>query len=367
MTTVTVTTSIALTLAAQKQALLAKIPAAEFQKITLELPESYIDLCVIDMHGKATLPQLLQRSLLTPSDAYHVSDIAELSDGAMLMQRWESRAEKMRAENRVFLEQFAGAIKDSKAEIEAEISKGILHTPVKNHTISLKFLNARQGKLQYGQQEYSPIAENIIEKGTIPGGVEAYFKEIKDDWFLEMLQSLKVHREFFLATKQAVESALAQKLAKNNELEEKRKAEQEIKEEEGARALLDWAKKHGSERLKLMIELDTGEFTSVAEYEFVDAHCPEGFSRGAYHAYGNKTETRKRPTLPELQALKELKALKAIHPGLYLDEELTWAAYESERQEFTEFSQAVLEVNVVTPTSKTITIAMPFPATRKTE
>ncbi|HEX9812086.1 MAG TPA: hypothetical protein VGA88_08380 [Burkholderiales bacterium] len=113
--------------------------------------------------------------------------------------------------------------------------------------------------------------------------------------------------------------------------------------------LCNWAKQHGSERLKLMLTLAAGDWAEVARREFMDAHAPDGYT------YGTRSgDPRKKPTLAELQELKRLRDLCEKSNGVLSDPTIDWVVEESEYDDETgeqseERRYAVAELKVHSP------------------
>lgn len=129
------------------------------------------------------------------------------------------------------------------------------------------------------------------------------------------------------------EAALAERIAQAQEIAERRAAEvAQLKADEaaaakrGVQALREWAEAHGSERLRLMLEMDVGEWVAVAEREWQDAHAPEGYTHGTYNG-----DERKKPTLEELQELKALRAAVAESGGALSEPTIDWVIRDDER------------------------------------
>jgi len=150
---------------------------------------------------------------------------------------------------------------------------------------------------------------------------------------------LAVIRESIAAQKK--EKELRDKLA-----QEKLKEFQRKKKEDGEKALLAWATANGSERLKLMLELQAGDWVAVAREEFQDAHAPEGYTRGSCGG-----DERKKPTLAELKELRKLEEL--VNDNLK-NPEINWVKSDAEYDEDGDLvseaeAYAVVEVQVWSP------------------
>lgn len=102
-------------------------------------------------------------------------------------------------------------------------------------------------------------------------------------------------------------------------------AESAAKRDAGEAALRAWAEQHGSERLKLMLEMDAGDWLGVARREYMDSHAPEGYTYGSR----GKNE-REKPTLTELGELKRLRESCEKSDGLLTDPKLYWVVEQSE-------------------------------------
>ena len=90
-------------------------------------------------------------------------------------------------------------------------------------------------------------------------------------------------------------------------------------------AMRDWAEAHGTDRLHLMLELNTGDWENVAQGEFFDAHAPEGYMAGSI----GENERRK-PSLLELQELAKLSDLAKQSEGILSSPKLYWVVKQAE-------------------------------------
>jgi hypothetical protein len=106
--------------------------------------------------------------------------------------------------------------------------------------------------------------------------------------------------------------------------------EKKARERAATEALLTWAKRHGSERLQLMLSLEVGDWESVAQREAQEAAAPEGYTRGTP---GDRIDDRRKPTLAELKELKRLRDLAQASGGVLSDPELLWVEEESDDDE----------------------------------
>ena len=123
--------------------------------------------------------------------------------------------------------------------------------------------------------------------------------------------------------------------------------------------MLSWAREHGSERLRLMIEMDAGDIIEAAEREFVDASAPAGYTREAYAAYED-CEPRHSPQLGELRALRDARALVSAD-GPIIAARLMRATAEGETDDDDDPGESVhypvVELDIRTPNGKEYTVA----------
>ena len=94
---------------------------------------------------------------------------------------------------------------------------------------------------------------------------------------------------------------------RRQEGEDRRRQEREdrLREYEKQTAKLkDWALTHGSEVLKMMIEMKTGDWIDLANIEYKEEHAPEGYTCGSYDGV-----KRKQPTLKDLTEFKKLREI----------------------------------------------------------
>ena len=133
------------------------------------------------------------------------------------------------------------------------------------------------------------------------------------------------------------------------------RAREEVESAARHERLKTWALTHGSDRVRLMLTLNTGDWAPVAEEEFVEATAPAGFTRAAY-AEADETDPRKRPTLAELEALQaHMPLVPAGHPhlsSLALTRCTSKIDDVGDRQRWT-----ALTLCVTTPTQRTISVA----------
>ena len=143
--------------------------------------------------------------------------------------------------------------------------------------------------------------------------------------------------------------------------------EARAEKEAGKEVLIDWAREKGSEGIKRTIDQrGLGRNALIeAENEFMEAHCPEGFSNDAYMAYASGDILANNSMAGiDRDAQVELKTLQQNHPGIYQNIRLVWANYRNASAKTVAY-QAVLEVDICTPTFNAVTVAKPFPATRR--
>ena len=363
---------VSLTETAQRQAVLANIPASSRQILELDIPAHYLEVCAVDATGKVVIKDLerLQTNYVFGSiPGFNVRSAAELTAGALLMQNWKTRVDKVARVNLEYLKKFADAFVQAAPELEAAIVKGIADLDKNARITAQTLINQTHYR---NSLHFSEVAEVWIRKEFIAGSrtkhydftqlVDSLTPALKDEaWFVEFIQKLSEYQKKYAQGQARITQELSKKTALAEESKRKASFEREQRIEAGEQALLAWAKEYGSEKLKLMLELDAGDVVAQTESEFIENHVPVGFSREAYRNY-QTTEQRKHPTLPELSALKQMIALQEGNQKLYAEAHLVWADYELENG--TTYSQAALQVKVKTPTLKSAWIAMPFPATK---
>lgn len=145
------------------------------------------------------------------------------------------------------------------------------------------------------------------------------------------------------------------------------RARAEAEHKQGFARLREWALQHGSETLRLRIELGVGEWEKLARQEYVDAHLPTAggvqLTRQCWIDTPRGTE-RRTPTAEELRALKELLELAAVEGSLIRDPRLLWCVEQEETDEDGETiparRYAQLACEVVCPDGATITVARIF-------
>ena len=134
--------------------------------------------------------------------------------------------------------------------------------------------------------------------------------------------------------------------------------------EEGKKKLIAWARDNGSASLKRSINALWLDAYRQAEPEFLEAHIPEGFSVEAYTDYASTGARGFSSTEIEFDARRELIKRQKKNPEIYRNIKLVWASYSNDSGE-TIAHQGVLQVDVVTPTFRSFTVAKAFPETRK--
>ena len=118
----------------------------------------------------------------------------------------------------------------------------------------------------------------------------------------------------------------------------------------GQASLRRWAKTHGSERLRLMLESGDDAWEGVATQEYAGSHVPLGFAGGVPKG----AVARHRPTASELRHLRLLRARCKASAGVLSDPALLWVmAKEDENAEtgeiMLECHYVALRVTVNTP------------------
>ena len=367
MSTISVTADIALSLKAQKQGVLNGTPLASEETVTLQIPAKYIDECNIDLSGHARLPTRSLHSI-NGSILYQIDDIADLKDGLNYMSNWVQAQEKLNSLSKDFLRNFADKVLHHYNDLHEFILQNGL-TEAKVVEINLADLQ----KLDWVANEcknswtFRDLLVDYIKFGHFEDSYTRFIELVKDEpWFALLIEHLNSLHQAFVA-EQSERKLKISEIKKNNLIKEQEISKQAKERERiNLEELISWAKLNGSEKLKNMMELNVGDIQKTAEDEFVKAHCPKGFERKTYHHYKNGG-SRKNPTLEELDSLKQLRALMSLHPDLYKCENLFWAvnsSYFDNNDNIIKCSQAVLEVNVVTPTGSTYIVVKTFLKTR---
>lgn len=139
----------------------------------------------------------------------------------------------------------------------------------------------------------------------------------------------------------------------------------QVQKQLGTEELYSWVMKNGSEKLKQEINIHGKSPQTLigAEHEFLNAHCPEGFSSNDYLEYDEGT-FKDSGSEAEKKAKQEMKALEKDNPHIYRKIQHVWASYRDERGEITAY-QALLQMEIITPNYTTFTVAKPFPETRR--
>lgn len=130
--------------------------------------------------------------------------------------------------------------------------------------------------------------------------------------------------------------------------EASKRAEKERKAA-GLAQLREWAQGRGSERLRLMLDLQAGDWLEIARREWMDARAPEGYAHGSFGG-----DERRKPTLVELQELKRLREAVERSEGVLSDPTIDWVVRESRwsddlGEEVAGERFAVAEVRVTAP------------------
>lgn len=146
--------------------------------------------------------------------------------------------------------------------------------------------------------------------------------------------------------REGIEAREAAKKLREKQIQEQLEESRRKKKEDGEKILRTWATANGSERLKLMLELQAGDWVAVAREEFQDAHAPEGYTRGSHGG-----DERKKPTLAEL---KELRKLDEWVDDVLKNPEINWVKNDAEYDEDGDLvseaeAYAVVEVQVWSP------------------
>ena len=137
----------------------------------------------------------------------------------------------------------------------------------------------------------------------------------------------------------------SREVAARREAEEKAEAERLQKRVAGLAALKAWALDHGSERLRLMLELQVGDWESIAQREYQDDHAPDGYERGTRNGVA-----KKRPTLEELKELQHLQRLVEAAGGVLRSPTIDWVVAEPDYENDDEGRKyTVAEVQVCSP------------------
>ncbi|WP_033337305.1 hypothetical protein [Thioalkalivibrio thiocyanodenitrificans] len=116
----------------------------------------------------------------------------------------------------------------------------------------------------------------------------------------------------------------------------------------GQQKLHEWAQANGSDRLRMMLDMQVGDWQAVAREEYQDAHAPDGFSRGTKGG-----ERRRKPTLKELEVLRQLRDEVEASGGVLSDPTIDWVVEEADLNEYgeeiPERRYSVVEVQVSSP------------------
>lgn len=123
----------------------------------------------------------------------------------------------------------------------------------------------------------------------------------------------------------------AQKREAENVAREAAQKAQEAERERKIAALKTWAHEHGSGRLLTMLEMNVGDWQTIARQEYFAFAAPEyagkRFSAHTYQSSG-RDRPRERPTLEELDALKQVRRLCEKRDDLS-EAELRWCTVDA--------------------------------------
>ena len=129
-----------------------------------------------------------------------------------------------------------------------------------------------------------------------------------------------------------------------------------------------WALEHGSETLRLRIEMRVGDWESLADSEYTEAYAPnyggQKFTRAAWTESGD-TVPRKKPIVAELRALKAMREACAAPGSIIDDPKLLWCtvdeALDDDGEVITEAKKyCILTVDVRVPSRGETTVAIEF-------
>ena len=187
---------------------------------------------------------------------------------------------------------------------------------------------------------------------------------------------VKARRAEITPDRLAYRQRLADERAAREAAEAQARAARTAREAEAQARLRAWAEAHGSERLHLMLQTETGDWVTTARHEYTDAvaprlgdvstHCP--LSRDDWDN-ADSVADRRSPTLRELRGLAAAQQLCREQPKQYRDPRLLWATeqpdddyeaddYDSEPAEPTRY--AILALDVICPDGHARTVARRF-------
>jgi hypothetical protein len=228
----------------------------------------------------------------------------------------------------------------------------------------------RQAKLQAEEREYVSALEALREgRAHLQEGTNS----INSDFVFLAAEAGKNLR---IARNSDSEPLLAPLIAEREAAEAverdagiRAKAERLALEEAEREELRAWAAEHGSERLRLMLETDVGDWIEIADEEWTDAHAPNyggvKLTRAVW-ADSGRDKSREKPTVEELRVLKAFRAMAQTHGSLLVDPRLCWCVVAAEIDEETgeeiaaERKFAVLAVDIRVPSRSTTTVAYSF-------
>lgn len=173
-----------------------------------------------------------------------------------------------------------------------------------------------------------PIEWRVTAAGSVatcrPAGTSADYRGPLDD------------SGYRVVSEEALGAYAPEALAEARELAARRREELEARAAAEAAAkvaaLREWAEREGSERLRLMLELDEGDWQAVARDEWFAAHSPvyEGRTCDRETAVTGERHPRRKPLLHELRALQAFRELAAQPESPLRDPRLLWVEVEGE-------------------------------------
>lgn len=142
-------------------------------------------------------------------------------------------------------------------------------------------------------------------------------------------------------------------------------AREEAEAKAGRERLRTWALEHGSETLRLRIELEAGEWEDLARDEYADAHAPRYgdaiFSRQTWQDSGRDRE-REKPSAAELRALKAMRECSRTPGSLIRDPRLRWCVVDADTDDDEAQTErfAILALEIECPDGAEVSMAIRF-------
>jgi len=137
------------------------------------------------------------------------------------------------------------------------------------------------------------------------------------------------------------------------------KEEEEKREKAGQQVLLDWARKNGSELLLARIE-ENLHWQKLAESEFFNSICPDGYEKIEVDDEGERTN----PQLEEIKELRKMKKLAEKSNGEIAEPRLRWNIIQEKDEDGDctgeEDKFATVDITLVAPTGTTKTVSKRF-------